>query len=366
MTIGRRPFFAIMKVLFASFKYEYGRPEWGTAMIEYQNFFGTLSKMQNIEASFFAVDEVLAEVGRDEMNKRLIKAVEEQRPDLLFTVIFQDEIKKETINYITKQTRTKTFNWFTDDHWRLFTFSRYWAPLFTAVGTTDSLAPAKYKSYGINNVIKTQWAANTALFHPEQLSANSRQLTANTITFVGKNYGVRQKYIDDLQKKGLPAKGYGKGWGGGLVSQEKMLEIFSGSKINLNFTEGYFNWPKQLAKLFIKKESGKYSSSIQHLPSNIRSLVGAGRRQIKARTFEIPACGGFLLSGKADNLSDYYIPGKEIEIFADFDELAEKCEYYLEHEPERAAIAKAGYERTISDHTYEKRFNDIFIALGLI
>ena len=52
------------------------------------------------------------EVGRDVVNPLLIKTVEQTKPDLLFTLLFTDELKKETIEYITKKTATKTFNWF--------------------------------------------------------------------------------------------------------------------------------------------------------------------------------------------------------------------------------------------------------------
>ena len=277
--------------------------------------------------------------------------------------MFTEELKKETIEHITKKTSTKTFNWFADDHWRFPIYSKYWAPLFTAVSTTDSQAIEKYKSIGIN-VIKTQWAANTWLYMPSELKVESKKLKDLDITFVGKNYGSRGKYIDYLKSSGLPAQGFGGGWDNGRVSQEQMLEIFSGSKINLNFTESYFNWPKQLAKLFIKKQLGNYSLNLSHPISNSQSLLGARRRQIKGRTFEVPACGGFLLTGDADNLASYYLPDKEIAIFKNQGELMEKCRYYLEHEPERKAIAQAGYSRTLKEHTYRKRFEDIFKAMG--
>ena len=39
--------------------------------------------------------------------------------------------------------------------------------------------------------------------------------------------------------------------------------------------------------------------------------------------------------------------------------------HFLRHEEERAAIARAGYERTMREHTYVHRFCDIFRAAGL-
>ena len=357
-----------MRVLFCGLKYEYGKPEAGLSF-EYQNFFGTLCGMEGTQADFFAIDEVMREHGRDGMNERLIQEVEAGQYDLLFCFLFTEELKKETINHITNKTKTKTFNWFADDHWRLPVYSRYWAPLFTMVSTTDSQALAKYRALGINNVIKTQWGANTRLYQPTDDKKiekyKNKKIEDQDITFVGKMYGNRGEYVKFLQERNLPAKGYGKGWEPGTVAFERMLEIFSCSKINLNFTESALDWPKEIAKLFIKKESGKYRPNFQYPISNIQSLRGKRRRQIKGRTFEVPACGGFLLTGDADNLRDYYVDGKEIVIFKDKNDLAEKCRYYLEHEDERKAIAKAGYERTIKDHTYEQRFKEIFRALEL-
>jgi spore maturation protein CgeB len=359
-----------MKVIFAGLKYDYGKAGSGLSF-EYQNFYQVLAGMEGVQATGFFIDEKIQELGREAANQLLVKTVKETKPDLLFCFLFTNELKKETVEYITQKTPTKTFNWFADDHWRLPVYSRYWAPLYTAVGTTDSLAPEKYRRLGIKNVIKTQWAANTGLYRPIE----DLKIEDCGITFVGKNYGRRGKYISGLRKRGLPARGYGKGWpaspasqggDGGAVDFQTMVEIFSFSKINLNFTESYFSWPKQLAKLFIKKESGKYKPNFQFPISNFQSFVGAKRRQIKARTFEIPACGGFLLTGDADNLRDYYEDGKEIVIFQNQNDLTEKCKYYLEHQVERKAIAQAGYQRTIKEHTYELRFREIFNKMELM
>lgn len=355
-----------MKVLFCGLKYEYGKIASGLSF-EYQNFYLTLKNMPGVEAELFAIDEKMLEVGRDVLNSQLIYEVEQKKPDLLFCFLFTEEIKKETIEYITKKTTTKTFNWFADDHWRFPIFSKHWAPLFTAVSTTDSKAVAKYKSIGVN-VIKTQWAANTSLYMPTSLvSSNLENLD---ISFVGKKYGNRPEYLNTLTQAGLKATGFGSGWQVGRISQEQMLEIFSNSKINLNFTESPYvtlkDRLKLLAKLFFKKELGKYKFNGHNVLSNLISALGTQRRQIKGRTFEVTAAGGFLLSGNADNLEDYFVNGKEIVIFENQKDLVEKCKYYLEHEDKRNQIALAGYNRTIKEHTYEKRFTEIFKKMHLI
>jgi spore maturation protein CgeB len=360
----------MLKVLFCGLKYEYGKPTAGLSF-EYQNFYEVLRQMPGVEASLFAMDEKMTEVGRDAVNAYLIKEVEDKKPDLLFCFLFTEEIKKETIQHITAKTTTKTFNWFADDHWRFPIFSRYWAPLFTMVSTTDSEAVDKYHKAGIRNVIKTQWAANTFMYKPQILAdSNADVREGYGITFVGKNYGNRGEYIEALKAASLPAVGYGGGWDGGRVRQEEMLAIFSQSKINLNFTESPYmtfkDRAKIAAKLVVKKELGHYKFNAHHLIENVESALGTQRRQIKGRTFEVPACGGFLMTGDADNLRDYYRDGKEIVIFKDKADMVEKAKYYLEHEEERTTIAKAGYERTIREHTYINRFTEIFKAMGLM
>jgi spore maturation protein CgeB len=352
-----------MKILFAALRYEYGNKNAGDSF-EYKNFFESLKRMPGVSAEAFWFDEVMAEKGRDEMNRLLLQTVKETRPDLLFCFLFTEEIKKETIQYITQKTGTLTLNWFADDHWRFPIFSRHWAPLFSAVCTTDSQAVLKYRRLGIGKVIKTQWGVNTELFKP----AEEKEPNLD-ITFVGQNYSIREKYIRALEKAGLPVKAFGTGFKAGRIAKERTSQIWASSKINLNFTEssayGAKFFFKSLVKLFVKKELGRYRFDGQNFFANLQSAWLMRRRQIKSRNFEIPACGGFLLTNDADNLRDYYEDGKEIVIFKNTEDLIEKCGYYLKNETQREQIAHAGYLRTIKDHTYEKRFEEIFRSLNL-
>ena len=77
--------------------------------------------------------------------------------------------------------------------------------------------------------------------------------------------------------------------------------------------------------------------------------------RITARTFHIPASGGFLLHERTEELARYFEEGREAACFGDPDELVEKVLYYLDNEPERARIAEAGYRRCVSENRWSHR-----------
>lgn len=344
-------------------KYEYGKKELGYSF-EHYNFYDSLVKMEGKKHQivYFPFDEIMGEVGRDRMNEKLLETVWQKKPDLCFFFLFGEEIKKETILRITQKSGSLTFNWFTDDHWRFYNFSKYYALLFHWVSTTDSQAKEKYHKIGYKNVIKTQWACNHFLYKPSNLSK------IYDVAFVGQPHGNRREIIEKIKKAGINVKCWGKGWPEGRISQEEMIKIFSQSKINLNLTKssGSIGF-RALASIFLKKESNESLKFVKpkYWLGNFQSLLAKKREQIKGRNFEIPGSGGFLLTSDADNLTDYYQDGKEIVIYKNIDDMIDKIKYYLEYNKEREAVARAGYERTRRDHTYEKRFNNIFKIMGL-
>jgi len=353
----------MLKILYAAIKYDYGDPERGFGF-EHYNFYDSLKKMNNGAnvIVYFPFDEIALKLGRDRMNQLLLETALREKPDLCFFCLFGEELKKEIIKEITKKSGAITLNWFTDDHWRFDNFSKYWAFCFNWIATTDSNAPEKYLKTGYKNAIKTQWACNHFLYKP---FSSEKKYDAS---FVGQPHGNRKKIINRIRKSGININCRGRGWENGRISQEEMIKIFSQSKINLNLTKGSgVSFIKSIARIFLKKNNKSIKIENPFLwVDNLKSLLGKNREQIKGRNFEIPGCGGFLITGKADNLQDYYISGKEIVIYKDEQDLIKKIKYYLEHSKEREIIAGAGLERTLRDHTYEKRFNNIFKIIGLI
>jgi len=84
---------------------------------------------------------------------------------------------------------------------------------------------------------------------------------------------------------------------------------------------------------------------------------------VSTRTFEIPACGGFMLHIDNDEVRTLYEPGREMDVFADERQLIEQIAHYLEHETERAAMAEAGHARCVPAYSLEARAGEIAAAL---
>lgn len=345
-----------MKILFSGIEYDSYNPKRGRSF-EYINFYETMKKMDGVETLLFPFDKILS-VGKERFNEELLSLIEKEKPDLFFAFMLSDELDPKVLERI--KTLTKSVAWFADDSWRFYNYSKFWARHFTWAVTTYSYMPALYKHAGQPNVIRSQWAANTSVFRP--LADDKYKVD---VSFVGGWSKPREGIISALEKAGVVVGVYGSGWPNGRVSEEEMVRIFSNSRINLglNSPPGYFN-KNSLGRLLFKRSINKVVPDF-NLPANITTLLHRGVPQVKARHFEIPACGGFLMTSMADDLDNYYELGKEIVVYKNVKDMPERIKYYLDHEDERKEIAEAGYRRTVRDHTYDKRLIEIFKRIGI-
>jgi spore maturation protein CgeB len=81
------------------------------------------------------------------------------------------------------------------------------------------------------------------------------------------------------------------------------------------------------------------------------------------RLYEATGVGTMLLTDEKANLSELFEPGRDVETYADEAELVAKIEHYLEHDDARHAIARAGQQRTLSEHTYAQRMRELVALL---
>jgi spore maturation protein CgeB len=331
-----------LRILYVAMQYDYGDPARGESFEE-ANFKSSLVGMGH-ELKHFDFMVRSKAVGRRAMRKELIAAAGDGDFDLAFFFLFTTEIDPSTIDQVRKIVSAPVINWFADDHWRFSGFTSRFAHHFDLNVTTDADSIVKYEQAGITQVMLSQWACNRYVYHPSTASEQ------HGTTFVGQPHGDRRAVIAALEASGITVDTWGNGWPRGRLTTQEMITVFGTSAISLNLANS---------------SRPSFQETIARRLLRLGGSFGERPPQIKGRTFEIPGCGGFQLSEDVPHLAQYFQPGREIAIFQGRAELIEQVEYWLSHRDERHAIARAGYERVMREHTYDHRFEAIFERLGL-
>ena len=257
-------------------------------------------------------------VGTKKLQHEIIKMAKVHRPDYVLWPASMYEILEET--FVTLQNLgCKTIGWFFDDEVRFLNYSKWWLPYFDFVMTGSKEAVPQYKRNAVN-AIYVPIACNPESYYFVKDSVSYE------VSFVGRLIGNRKSLLRSIEEGGIEVAKFGLD-ARAEVSFERLIKIFSNSRINLNFTGSYSN---------------------------------CDNKQLKARIFEVPMCGGFLLTEYVQGIEEFFEIDKEVVCFVTVNEAIEKINYYLKHENERKAIAQAGWKRVLKDHTWEKRLGLIF------
>ncbi len=77
------------------------------------------------------------------------------------------------------------------------------------------------------------------------------------------------------------------------------------------------------------------------------------------RLYEATGVGTLLLTDWKANLQEMFEPGREVAAYRSVEECIELIKHYLEHEEDRMTVAQAGQARTLRDHTYQNRMQQL-------
>jgi len=102
-----------------------------------------------------------------------------------------------------------------------------------------------------------------------------------------------------------------------------------------------------------------FNSSKINLNITLKSIQSG----VPQRIFDIAACGGFVMTNYQEDLFDVFAPDKEIVYYENYEDLLDKCIFYLNHDDIRAQIASAGFERVCKEHTWPIRMSQILLKI---
>ncbi|MHC5110660.1 MAG: glycosyltransferase family protein [Planctomycetota bacterium] len=108
-----------------------------------------------------------------------------------------------------------------------------------------------------------------------------------------------------------------------------------------------------------------YFKHFREVAINLNAVNGNAETGLNMRHFEITAAGGFMLCYDQPEIHDCFEVGKECVVFDSEKDLLEKIAYYLDNQRERTDIAMAGQQRTLSQHLYSHRLQELLGAFGI-
>ena len=170
-------------------------------------------------------------------------------------------------------------------------------------------------------------ASDPAIFHPMPELPKRHE-----VSFVGGCYGIRRDLVMTLRRAGIQVTAYGSGWEAGRLETEEVPMLFAQSKIILGV------------------------GTIGHC-SDFYAL--------KMRDFDAPMSGSLYITHDNPDLHDLFQPGRDIATFSDMEDCVRKVRRYLEDDRMREEIAANGRLRALKEHTWTRRFQNLFTLMGL-
>lgn len=228
-------------------------------------------------------------------------------------------------------------------------------------------------------------ASNPKYFRPYDLPRDI------PVSFVGGNYALRARYLYYLLENGVDVHAYGPAWRFGartpFRSLVKRYLLLMRTLFSLNPAEQVSASAMLSEHDFNRRLSTRFPNYL-HMPVSdeeliwlySRSQISLGflevydkhdpsrnvARHVHLREFEAPMSGALYFTGYLDELSEFYELDKEIVVYRSEQELLDKILYYLSHPYQAETIRKAGYQRALSEHTYHRRFQQLFSQLGIL
>ncbi|MHB1936490.1 MAG: CgeB family protein [Acidobacteriaceae bacterium] len=186
---------------------------------------------------------------------------------------------------------------------------------------------AEYRTRDARHVVKVQTAFEPSVHFPPPAGWSDKDRTRE-VSFIGTPYDERPQFLTDLWRKfNVPL----------TISGPRIWT----RKLDREALGALYPQPDELY-------DAAYREGIWRSKINLSFLTHGNQDEYAHKSFEIAACGGFLLAERSTGHSERFRENEEAVFFSDIEECAEKIHRYLNDEPTRARIAAAGRRRAVT------------------
>lgn len=283
------------------------------------------------------VERLLAGFSMAEYNQAILKSAERNKADVMLTVK-GGHITTDTVRALRRM-GVRTVNFWPDFEFEHVGFGRDMLTAYNLVVTT--------KSYHVDYLRGLMGEGRYAFIHHGYSPIPHRLITTPA---TGKDYERDIIYVGNHSKHkfnwllNVANEHADKSF---LVVGDRWAEAAKGTALE-QFVLGYAVTGDLYAELI--------GTSRINIALHFGTVREAGWEDwVSTRTFEIPACGGFMLHIDNAEVRGLYDVPSEIDTFATPAELNAKIAHYLAHPEERRAIADRGHARAVPAYSLDAR-----------
>ena len=276
-------------------------------------------------------------------NQIVLDAARRYSPDLILSVK-GSYLKPETIGELKQTSRALLVNYSTDNPFNPAASTRYVRnslPLWDIYVTPRAHTIHELEQHCKGAILYLPFGYDPEFHFPEQqISTEEARRFTSELTFIGT---CDQDRVEILRF---------------LASQDVSVRLFGGGR------------RYRLIKALRRRHSGPVTGREYRLAMNCSKIVlslnrKANRDTHVMRTFEVPACGSFMLAERSEEQLAMFVEDQEAVFFSGAEELWEKARYYLAHDDLRRRIAHAGFHRvTTGRNTYRDRLSVLMEQLA--
>jgi hypothetical protein len=275
-------------------------------------------------------------VSIQQYNQAIRDCVSAMKPTAFLTVKGSN-VSRETLEFI-RAAGIASINYYPDAHFNHPGVDESLFSFYDRFYTTKSFQVDYLKRLLDPDRIEFMHHGFLQTFHTPPVTEPSEKFSTD-IVYIGNHSLEKERWLAAIQQSAPKAqmKIYGNRWGNnaskkilgpsiccGPVYGSDYAAAIYGAKINLGIHMGVLD------------QSGWYDL-------------------VSTRTFEIPACKGFMLHIDNSEIRQLFTPGVEIDVFNNVDELCEKIDLYLSHNDLRLNMVESAFKRCVPAYSYDER-----------